>query len=522
MENTLKQALDRAWDSTCRVLFGQELGELEEYADWLGEYLPKTTRRKSHVSGKEVILAKDAYPKVARFISEDELVMNKDYALDINQIKDIDLLIEALQEKCEYTGNRYLGNSAFVESSDIILDSQYVYNSTNIEQSSYIYSSYMMRRKSKNIFGSGWTANGDFLVRVIAGINLHRCFESHFVSDSGDMYFCFNCDACHDALFSFGQKNKHHIIGNLPLPKDKHAQLKAKLLAEVSEQIKKDKKFSSLYGLVPDKAPSSVPRISPRPDKEIKKMQAIENAFSSTYEVLLKKKPPSIEILENWLGQNTIGLEEVQTPLGDWTYLPLNFGIVSEIPRKRLVTVDESFELGRLHLEETSLSSLSRLIESLGSIAFFSAEYKQGENQNIIKSPLVLHSINVYKGYESTYSEHTGLTSLSLHSKFVYGCNRIIDSQFCLKCYNSLYLNRCLELDACLKCSDSYFSHNCEGLSDAMFCFNIKGKRNVIGNTEVPKDKYLALKNALLGQISEELERKKTLKWNIFNIGAVR
>ncbi|MFH0817150.1 MAG: zinc ribbon domain-containing protein [Candidatus Micrarchaeota archaeon] len=522
MENTLKRALDKAWGSTCRVLFGQELGELEEYGDWLGEYLPKTTKRKSHVSGKEVILAKDAYPTEARFISADELAMNKSYALDINQIKDIDSLIEALQEKCEYTGNRALGNSAFVESSDIILDSQYVYNSTNVEQSSYIYSSYMMRRGSKNVFGSGWTANGDFLVRVIAGINLHRCFESHFVSDSGDLYFCFNCDACHDALFSFGQKNKHRIIGNLTLQKDKYAQLKAKLLAEVVERLKKQKKFASLYGLVPDKAPASLPHIGLGHGKEETSMGTIETAFSSTFEIIMKRKSPGIGALEGWLSEDTIELEEVKTPFGDETYAPLNFGVVSDMPRKRLVTTDESFELGKISLDEKSLSSLDLLIDSLDKIAFFCAGYSQGHNLNIIKSPLILHSINVYKGYESTYSENTGLTSLSLHSKYVYGCNRIIDSQFCLKCHNSLYLNRCLELDASLKCSDSYFCHNCEGLSDAMFCFNVKGKRHIIGNTELPKEKYLEIKEALLGQLNDELEKSKTLGRSIFSIGSLK
>ncbi|MCX6777675.1 MAG: hypothetical protein NT157_02210 [Candidatus Micrarchaeota archaeon] len=520
MTGKLYENLNRIWHSTCKVLFGAELDELAEYEEWLAEYLPKSAVRKSHTSGKEVIVARDLYPQDARFVSADELSLNKNYALNINEIKDIDSIAGALREKCEYTGNRFLGNSSFVESSDIVIDSQYVYGSTNIEQSSYIYSSYMMRRGSKNVFGSGWTANGEFLLRVVAGINLHRCFESHFVSDSSDLYFCFNCDGCHDMMFSFGQKNKNRMIGNLALPKEKYAQIKAKLVSEVFEKIKKEKRFDSLYALVPDKAPAEIPRIEMTGKKKETDMRAVEKAFASAFEVVMKRKPPGITELEEWLCRDTIGLEEVRTPFGDETQVPLDFGIVSEMPRRRLVTIEESFELGKIALEEKSLSGLDKLVAALDKIAFFSAGYETGENWNIIKSPLILHSANVYKGYESTYSENTGLTSLSLHSKYVYGCNRIIDSQFCLKCYNSLYLARCLELDGCTNCSDSYFLHNCEGLNDAMFCFNLKGGRFKIGNTELPREKYSKVKESLIEQMASELERNKTLRWSIYDIGA--
>ena len=35
--------LDKAWKTTCRVLFGGEIGDLKEYEPWLREYLPKKT-----------------------------------------------------------------------------------------------------------------------------------------------------------------------------------------------------------------------------------------------------------------------------------------------------------------------------------------------------------------------------------------------------------------------------------------------------------------------------------------------
>ena len=521
MDAELERNLERAWKGTCKALFGRELsGGLAKYSEWLEGYLLPVAKRKSHASGDEVIVARDAYPLNARFISENELKLNAEYSLTINEIKDIDSLASALREKLEYTGNKFLGNSAYVESSDIVLDSQFVTNSTNIEQSSYVCSSYMMRRGSKNVFGSGWTANGEHLIRSVCGINIHRCFESHYVSDCSDLYFCFNCDGTHDALFSFGQKNKNYLIGNLQLPKDRHRQLKAKLVAEIAAELEKEGKYPSLFELCPREAPAQPPKISPKIPDVGKDMAPVEKGFASTYSIMMKKAAPKISAVEGWLAENTVNVEEIKTPFGSRTCIPTNFGMASKMPKKRTVTVFEALELGKIALDEKELSSIGSIAKGLEKIAYFTSEFWTGENRNIISSPIVLHSMDIYKGFEATYSENTAMTSLSLHSKFVYGCNRVIESQFSLKCYNSLYLNRCFELDSCIKCADSYFCHNSEALQDCMFCFNMKGRRHNIGNTALEKEEYSKVKDALVGQMADELGRTGALKLNIYNLGA--
>ncbi|MFA5105768.1 MAG: hypothetical protein WC506_02290 [Candidatus Micrarchaeia archaeon] len=520
MDARLQAVFEKTWRDTTRVLFGKELAGLEKYDEWLSGYLLPTASRKSRVSGREVILAKDAYLPSAKFISEDELKADREYAVSINDMKDMDSLVRALAEKAEYSGNRFLGNSSFVESSDVVLDSQYVSNSTNIEQSSYIYKSYMMRRASKCVFGSGYTAAGEHLIRVVGGINLHRCFESHVVTDSSDLYFSFNCEGVHEALFSFGQKNRKYLIGNLQLPKDKYRRLKAKLLGEVVDKLESEGSYPSLYSLCPEKLPALLPKVSAkRPDVGMD-MAPIEKGFANTYSILFKRTPPSITKLEKWLARNTCDVEAVKTAFGSETSIAKDFGMLSEIPRKRAVTVFESLELGKIALDESGLGSVESIKRGLGQIAYFTSEYWSGENRNIFYSPIVLHSTNIYKGFEATYSENTSHTFMSLHSKFVYGCGRIIDSQFCMKCYDSVYLNRCFELDSCIKCSDSYFCHNCEGLQECMFCFNTKGKRHCIGNTQLSKGDYVKIRDLLVGQMAGEIARTNSLGLNIYSIGA--
>ncbi|MCX6769618.1 MAG: hypothetical protein NT051_02975, partial [Candidatus Micrarchaeota archaeon] len=93
MDATLERQLQKDWNSTCRVLFGREIGKLPDYSEWLSEYLPPTARRKSHLSGKEVMLASDLYSKNAQFVSADEAVQNRKYAISINDMKDLDTLL---------------------------------------------------------------------------------------------------------------------------------------------------------------------------------------------------------------------------------------------------------------------------------------------------------------------------------------------------------------------------------------------------------------------------------------------
>ena len=72
-------------------------------------------------------------------------------------------------------------------------------------------------------------------------------------------------------------------------------------------------------------------------------------------------------------------------------------------------------------------------------------------------------------------------------------------------------------MDNSRSCSDVYYCHNCEDVTEGMFSFNIKGRRHVIGNAEVPLETYKRVKKSLLEQISEEFERNK-LKYDIYTI----
>ncbi|MFZ5340753.1 MAG: hypothetical protein ACOZBG_03575 [Candidatus Micrarchaeota archaeon] len=306
--------LNNAWKSTCKILFGEEIGELKEYEEWLKEYMPIIGRRKSCISGKEVIFAVDKYHGTKNFVSLDEINENKEKSIDpltINEIKDIDSIITALSEKWEYCGNKILGNSIAVEQSDTVKDSQYILESAAIEKSVYIYSSFQCTN-CKYVFGGIRVADGEFIIGGLRGFG-KRSFNYYWSQDNSDQYVCSNCQNCNNIIFCFNQINKNYRIGNLQLDKEKYFSLKSKLVSEIRDELKKNKRFPSIFELVPDEKPNenAIKIIESVPKKKEGDMKLIEDAFKSTFKVIFRKDIDGITPYEEWFYQTVPKQREI-------------------------------------------------------------------------------------------------------------------------------------------------------------------------------------------------------------------
>lgn len=512
-------ALGRAWASTCRILFGRELGPVGKYVPWLSRSMPARLERQSFVSGRPVALAMDCYGQGARFVSASEVEINKPFSLGINQLKDLDSILEGIREQCAYAGNRHLGASSSISSSDIVIDSQNVANSSNVEESQCVESSFMVRKGSKNVFGSGMLGAGEFLVRVFDSFGQKRSFECSIVGMASDCYFCHNVLNSRDMMFSFGQRNKAYCIANLQLTRDKYLAIKSKILGEVAGELEKNHSFPSLMELVSGSKNRSSANLALGMQKENSDISAVDKGFSSTFSMLFGMKPSLIREYEKWLSQGTVEMSAVRSQFGDTTWLPASLPFFGEYPKNRIVSMRESLELGKIPAK-ARVDSLASAIGALGEIGYFTPELADGLNSGLVSFPHAFNVVNAYKGHDAVYAENVGLCSFALNSKYAYGCYRVLESQFAMKCYNSQHLNRCFELDSCAKCSDSYFCHNCEALSDCMFCFNSKGLRHAIGNSQLPRDKYAEVKKSVISQLAQELGKKKAISASIFALGA--
>lgn len=248
--------VEKIWENTCKVILGEEIGPIAGYIPYFKKYVPQGRVAKSSLSGAEILVGSE-YPKEAKLISADEagkyMHVIKEPKLDINSIKDIDSIIESLEEKIFYAGNIVLGNSKDAIVSNCIIDSsnvyrsQYVFYSKNVLFCTFV-------RFSENVIGSenvgGRGRGGNFVIKGFRVYFSTRVMECVFSNSISDCFYSANLMACSDCLFSFNLRAKRKCIGNLELPQDKFSTLKKKLVDEIRETLKSKHDLPSIIDII--------------------------------------------------------------------------------------------------------------------------------------------------------------------------------------------------------------------------------------------------------------------------------
>ncbi|MFH1285009.1 MAG: hypothetical protein ABIH99_00325 [Candidatus Micrarchaeota archaeon] len=236
--------LNKAWESTCKVVLGGEVGELAGYTDYLKKYVDPPSEKISTLSGKKVSFASPYIAKGAKVMSYDEMgeyaKKTEKLKLEMDDLKDIDSVLGALEERVYYAGNTVLGKSMGVHESDKCSDSFFVCNSHHIYDSKYIY--YVANlRYGDYIFGSYSVEELKFCIRGFEAYKDARCFEVLRTYVSSDCYYVSNLEGCKNCMFSFNQRNKNYLIGNVQLSEEEYAKLSSKLLEDIRETLRSKK-----------------------------------------------------------------------------------------------------------------------------------------------------------------------------------------------------------------------------------------------------------------------------------------
>lgn len=244
--------INNAWKTTCKLLLGDEIGDIDEYKDYLSKYVKKTRIAKSVLSGKDVILSDDNKYNEKCIISNNEreqYAEKTDMKIDLNQINDIDSITEALSEKVCYAGNIVLGNSKHVYSSNRCSNSSFVYKSQDISDGKYVGYTCMVRY-GDHLFGSHSGGETKFGIKVFEMYKDVRCMETVRTYSSSDCFYTGNLEGCTNCMFSFNLRNKRNCIGNLELSSEKYSKIKSKLIEEIRETLRTKKKLKSIIDIV--------------------------------------------------------------------------------------------------------------------------------------------------------------------------------------------------------------------------------------------------------------------------------
>ncbi|MFA5105762.1 MAG: hypothetical protein WC506_02260 [Candidatus Micrarchaeia archaeon] len=533
--------MDSAWKKTCTVIFGQEIGELGQFAPYLREYLySPLVRGKSSVSGKDVWVGTDRYCKGAKLLSQDEIGAGKpEFAgvpaeLSINDIKDIDSLLESISGSFCYSGNKLFGTCSNIENVDNCSDSHFVENSYTVVSSKYVGYSAFIRNNSEFVFGSSTLINGSHLIRILGTDSLSRSFECSWTTKSSDMFFTSNCRDCSECMFSFNLRSKKYRIGNMELEKHKYLGLKKKLTAEVAQWLERKKNFPSVFSITskpPEKlvaglrargvgagiSSSGKPHAKPAWDRA-----GVETAFTEATRLILGQGLENIDDYSAFLSERTDKIYKIRTPFGSEAFHSHYFR-GGRVPEARMVSLEEAVELGKADIGQGCDFTLSGIMGRLGDIAFYSVGLAEGNNRNNSEVPVQYHATDSYKVSDSTFSKKCAYCTHTQNCDSVFGSSVLmVESSFCLRCHDCVKLNACIDMDSSKNCYRCMFCHNCEGLSDCMFCFNAKNLKYAIGNVEVGREKYEKIRSRVVRELLDRLEKTGTFGFDICNLGCFK
>jgi len=530
MENTLTAlpVLQKRWDSTCRVLFGKEVGELPKFGPWLMKMSERLVHRESSVSGKEVTYAISGYAEGSKWIGFDEIDFTAKAAPlpeGVFGSSGIGQIAGLLEERFHYAGSAVLGNSKFVEKSSGITDCFYMRETGKLTECKYTAYS-IIGRLGEDCFGVDGIGESAMCVKCCETFRLRRCFELWQSRSCSDCYYSHNLDDCQECFFCFNAKNLRHAIGNVQLPKEKYYEVKKRLQGEMAEMLSKEKRLPSLMEIVEKCGKPAAPALSAPGEGEMGDKGVIEEAFAKTCNVVLGKRlSGGIDDYAEWLKRNIRKSETFKSAASKRLVRRFDYCRYFELPSGRLLLREEAREAGeRLKIGEAAAESitLANAHEKIGEVAFFCPEYRDGMNLNIIECATSGDSAHCYRSAAVVYSKYAGYCFWPRSSEHSFGCSALLSSEFNIRCFNSVKLARCFEVDFSRDCSGCYYCHNVENCTDCMFCFNVKNLKYAIGNVEVGRERFMEMKKRLLGWIGAELEAKKTLRHGIYSIGAMK
>jgi hypothetical protein len=521
--------VDKRFKPTCKSLFGQEIGRISDYAEWLAEGKRPAFRGKSLLSGKDVKFSFPLPPIDGKFVGYSEVdFFTNPSALKKTDLEDTSSIIKAVKERIIYCGNVVLGNSMNVEASTNVIDCLDVYESEHVAYSKGV--GYTCEGSyNESIFGCNGIGQSSFLIRCFGLQKSARCFELMRSDSCSDCFLSAGLNSCKDCIFCFNLKNKQYCVGNAQLSREEYLQVKGRLISEIVSILMKKKRLPSLVALVEGatadysmlkKEHAKLPKANKGEPLDRKKVQTV---FSETFKLVLGKEHGDMTQFERWLTRDIMRCEQAVScasgqPITVWAYA--NY---MTFPKKRLLSLEESELLGeRLAIsKESALQiTLGNAADEISPIAYFSPEWHVGEETNVIESPLNVRSSNIYKCVLAVESKNSALSYIPRNSENSFGSYLIRLSSFTIRCFQSAKLRRCFECDSCRDCSDLLFCHNCESCNDCMFCFNAKNLRYAIGNCEMPRDEYLKVKARILEEVNSELSSKKGLSTTILSLSS--
>lgn len=233
----------------------------------------------------------------------------------------------------------------------------------------------------------------------------------------------------------------------------------------------------------------------------------INSVFKSTCRVLFKEEVGEMKEFESFLTKYTEKLMATKSISGKDVYYTAPY-----CKNAKFLSFEEALdsEISR-PMDINDIKDIDSLASAASERFHYTGNKVLGNSKDVEQSENITDCFVVYQSSEILRCEYVAYSSLLRDSKYMFGCSCLGMSSFYINVCESNFSQRCFECLLVFYSADAYYSNNCKSCQDIFFCFDQQSKRNMIGNIALDKDKYKELKEKLLGQIADELKRKKKL-----------
>lgn len=155
-----------------------------------------------------------------------------------------------------------------------------------------------------------------------------------------------------------------------------------------------------------------------------------------------------------------------------------------------------------------SIKDIDSILRAIPELVVYAGNINLGNSTGIENSTTVMDSHFIYCSESAWTSKYVAYTTHAI-GECIFGGN-CVSSNFLIRCA-SFMCNRCFEISKCDMSAGIYYSHGLSSCQDCMFSFNLKGKTRRIGNVELSRERYAALKQKLVAEMREKLAKDKRL-----------
>lgn len=169
-------------------------------------------------------------------------------------------------------------------------------------------------------------------------------------------------------------------------------------------------------------------------------------------------------------------------------------------------------------MDINKVKDIDSLIGEVKERLIYSGNKTLGNSSNVADSDSVMDSTNILNSSWLIGSKDVAYSFSMQNSEYAFASTASGQSSHIIRCYYNNSLKRCFEICASVGASDCFFVYNTMSCQDCMFSFNLRAKQYNIGNITLDRQKYLEIKTKLVGEMTDDLVRKKRLDFSIVDI----